>query len=507
MLSFLKILLTIIYIQTFGYLVRSLYLLKIEKSPKGGRRLRLTVVILPTISIASILLIITKMFGLIYISIFGIWISLIIDFIYIIGLIPYYNILRKLKKKPGSVSKQIYCGSLSNSPFLYAIANTGDHLFIEISDFKFFLKNDPRKIDGAFFDELGFDERELLEIPHFSILPGSEQYYIDSYNFNKDEIHSISNEYEPIVSYCRINRELHFKINAALWETSCCICKNTPQVVAFSWKLFHFQETLRARFVILFNVADLLLRIVASIVFAELRRRGELSSIFSEESSFLKSGSYLNWIRNLEIALLKTSCNRLKLFRDALLQQRKDFKLIDDLLVPYKSILGNIEFEISEKNTINYLKILGFLRNQLLGHGSIGHVLTFRSMELLTPLYKLFLLLHKELVDQDLGVVAYQGNILTEDYKKENYVGTDRSFIWNKTIKDKEQNYYAYGQIPEGVVLFDPYLKFFKNRLIILNRIRKNEAEYLDYNVSNIIEPVFLKFKNSPSDFKETIHG
>ena len=84
MLSFLKILLTIIYIQTFGYLVRSLYLLKIEKSPKGGRWLRLTVVILPTISIASILLIITKMFGLIYISIFGIWISLIIDFIYII---------------------------------------------------------------------------------------------------------------------------------------------------------------------------------------------------------------------------------------------------------------------------------------------------------------------------------------------------------------------------------------------------------------------------------------
>ena len=132
-----------------------------------------------------------------------------------------------------------------------------------------------------------------------------------------------------------------------LWEASRGLCRNMPRFLATQWQTFHLQETVQLRFVTPINTVELLQRYTASLVLTTLRRRGQLPKRIADDPRFLSRGSFSNWNKTLQMALVESTEPALDEWRRLLLAPRHDFPELLNLL---GSVMGNTGPELNPVN-------------------------------------------------------------------------------------------------------------------------------------------------------------
>lgn len=294
------------------------------------------------------------------------------------------------------------------------------------------------------------------------------------------------------------NRAINTALPVELWEASRRLCKTTPSIVADTWKLYHFQDDVRLRLIMLFTVSDLMQRLLGAIVLRMLAEIGELGSLTGrpdfpfgktkEQIVLIKNNP--DWNKLLRWALKNSESEELEIFRRMLLKPNPDFAATVEKLAPIWQILQDKPpHYVTEQNALDAFSLLTHLRNKTVGHGSIGWKLQLRPAVYLSAFHHFFLAAIEDVSNLDLGIAAY---LRTEDDLElvslmdglstgEKAEGSGRVAVLNPV---------------NGELLdLDPYLRFYEGRLLIAEKIFENDAIYVDYKAENIAEPSFIKLE------------
>jgi hypothetical protein len=499
--------------------------------------------------------------GVIWISVTAVYLSWGQDMLYVAGMTYYYLVLRRIRNHPASFALLIRLQEYAVWPSSDVVRKPFDYLLPRIPfarrwkkttvlikpiDFHRFLKNDLRLVDEAEPDQLSLTYAEYCAVPHFLLPPeslrearppgfaqagekksDSEQPGLEASEHEPglasllgvsdklasikclieegptetvterrlQRLRSIQEKNRPETNatrYYLVNRSLHAELSEELWNTSRGLCQTLPSVIARTWKTFHFQESMRLRFVALFNTADLIQRLVGSIALCSLRDAGLLADNKVGEEEFRVPASTLQWTRALELALAAHG-NLLARLSTILLEPSEDYREWQTRLAPFGAVLGRtIEFSSNNRNRLAGWRVLGTLRNKIIGHGGIGTHLRLRPLLYVSSVHHFFLSMMRNIVDLNLGLVASADHDL-KDFTLDQGLGVPRKLAGA---------HFAFASLDDqSLVALHPYFRYHEGRLLIINRVTKERASYIDYNVANIFEPSFVTLKTDWDEF------
>ncbi len=545
--TFASLVMTFVYVRCAGAVLRSL--LPGIRMADVPVLVRAVLYVSPTSFVAAVLYVLHVQRGLIWISLTAIYISWAQDLLYVIGAIYYYFVLRRLRRLPASSEFSIRLQDYADWPSSDVVRKPLDYLLqrlpvvkrwrtasvlIRPVDFQRFLRSDLRLLDEAEPALLDFSYEDFCAVPHFpfpSLSASHERKTIAGaqgsnssdpnsallptlfpqlakvkhalqvgpqsleakrlQRFHKDRRKHESKSNVP--QHYLMNRALNCDLTESLWNTSTLICRTLPSVVARTWKTFHFQESLRLRFVALFNAADLIQRLLGAIVLCRLRDSGNLIEEKLAGEDFQIPLSTRKWSETLEFALKSSDSKMQDLQR--LLEPRDDYEIWQSRLEPLVPLLGGpIVFSKHNRHTLAGLRVLAVLRNKIIGHGGVGTHLRMRPLFYLSAVHYFFLSLMAGIIECDVAIFAgtdSEGQRLIIDRglgAKEHDANRDRA--------------YARVQGKPFEPLY-PYLRYHEGRLLFQSRVSKarNWTEYVDYNVARSLEPSLVRLETDWNDY------
>ena len=315
-------------------------------------------------------------------------------------------------------------------------------------------------------------------------------------------------------SVCVFNRRLHAELPPHLWEASCNLYRRTPRSLGRLWKAFHFQNTARLRLAILFNTFDLLQRLVTLTACAATRDNRELCVIFEahegrgkngrkKASEFLKKGTIGAWHGALDALLTQSRSPHLTHFQTALLSPLADADAMRDTLAPIVRLLGLRESDLTARTALEGFRVMGDLRNWILGHGAIGSRLSLDAATYVGALHRYFLAMISELVKLDLTVYAFR-DVRIHGWTRSGFVYRDVDDGAGPTRGRRLQRLRS---LPGdgGFLDVSPYLRYANGRLVILDRLRSpaqgSSAHYVDYQARDFTKPTYVSIREPLSRF------
>lgn len=503
-----------------------------KKAPQWSTPENVLLFVAPSIVFAIYLLWLRQYQNVIWVSSNAIWLSLAIDAIYLVGLFIYYFKLRRLRREPAFFASQVNLKSSFDVQGIEIVGVTLKYLALQIpivrrrygnvltitnGDFTHFLRGDWRLVDSVEEAPPTITLNELSAFPHLILVedesnpPPIEQareFVEDPQSINYRKMYDFAAwaaKEDPALSAIKnnsvkqtvyvVNRALTTALPADLWKTSQNLCKNTPQIIALNWRQFHNQESLRLRFVTLFNTADLMQRLVGAIVFAKLRDAGEFPTKNRSGRNQEIPRSTLEFNETLWWALESSSNTELKLLRRMLLSPREDFKNLQEKLEPFNSIAGHLaNDDKTTEHTLMGWRTIGVLRNKLVGHGGIGWQLDINPLLYLNAIHFYFLGMMRDVAVLDLQVIAQTAEVETSAKNEKSSSNVRSNTNTRAVIK-------MIGT--DDIISLTPYLRFYNQRLLVFNRISRGKVEYIDYNATNITEPSFVSFDEDLRLFKE----
>jgi hypothetical protein len=518
----------------------------------------------PSLGVAALLLLLRNERGWIFISSTAIWLSIIWDGFSLIATVWFTTRLKQLRRAPASftsvtlspvqdIAKWPHARSfhltvlvswwlrvtflqigLNNIPVIRRILQksvSGQHLRVAPGDFREVLGEDLRYIDvlSDYEGDLGFDLDEVIEVPHLLVTRASVLgraagrliTHLTGHKFEDDEgsvddkevnewdfdLRTLLRQLTGATSKSYpLNRALNLKLRDELWETSHAICQNTPQVIAISWKLFHFQDEARLRFVTLFNTADLIQRLVGSFVLATLRNSGELEEMVrtgcgpgvkQSVTQMTVPGTTREWNRSLAWYLEHSITPSLAPLRSMLLSPREDFDELQRKLGPFWDLLGGKQFpEHAASHTLGAWDVFRVIRNQTVGHGMVGLHIKMDPLKYLAPLHQYFLAVMREVARLDLA--AYSFDSQAED----GIVGFSGGLRSACTVEECDVWVRTHGN-GDNFTNVSPYLRFHDGAVLFPNRLMKSgvEFEYVNYRPRSIAEASFIKLPVDSASF------
>lgn len=536
---------TLVYVRAIAGLARRL----LPKSfvVRHGMAVIAFFYIAPTAVIALTFLLARAVLGAVWFSPTALWLSLIWDFLVALGAFSYYVTLWRLRRSPESFSLAVKLSKFEDWPSLYTLEAISRHTVILIgwmilerwfgekfpvtpSDFHRILRADFRLVDAI--NEGEMVEAELAKsqaIPH---LLGDERENSDEGEYDpaqrlfgrliKKGVKAMANlkpdtpETKELLEASRellefeedvpssgqaplINRALNAPLPDELWDVSCNLCGRTPEVITASWRRFHAQDGLRLRLVSLFTTAELLQRLAGAMVIARLRDTERLRRTVAESDPLKPPASNGQWTWTLRWALKEAGDGdpALNWMREFLLAPRDDFHELIRTLEPFEKIVSRATLHSAgSRDTLAGWEILWMLRNKIVGHGGVGWQLQARPLVYLGALHRFFLGLIGDLVSYDLKVSAV---VATPEHETK-VVGRKQEIRLVQMLGD---NCLAVSHLPGSntSVLLNPYFRFHSGRLLMFNRLRAGNAEYVDYLTDNIDEPTFKSFPETDDSF------
>lgn len=546
---------TFVYVRSAGAVLRSL--IPRPLIAKSGLPLTALLYVAPSTLLGAALYIAHVRGGVIWISIAATYVSWAQDLLYLLGMGYYYLVLRRIRTHPVSFELLIRLQEYAVWPSSDVVRRPSDYLLLRLPfasrwkkttvlinsvDFDRFLNNDLRLIDEAELGRIAISYPEFCAVPHFSLPLESEEppkgfefgkwkqagpspspsrarksgpelqlpfglgqllqrFFEDGPREELSErrlrrIQSAAYRKPPEAAdtrYYLVNRALHAELSDELWHTSRRLCQTLPSVMARSWKSFHFQDSMRLRFVALFNTADLIQRLVGSILLCELRDAGLIADGKLAGETFRVPASVLQWSRTLELALTSAEPGRTP-FHRILLTPGQSHEEWQRRLSPFGPVLGRaIRFSPSNGHTLGAWGVLGTLRNKIIGHGGMGSHLKLRPLLYLSSLHQFFLATMREIADLDLAILA-QTNENAPTF------ATDQGLGSALGLRD-DHVAFARHPHPPGLVSLHPYFRYHEGRLLIINKLTREGVNYIDYNVANILEPSFVTLKTDWEEF------
>jgi len=507
----LAFILTLAYIRFVGVLARRI----VSKSTISQLGV-LKIVLLytaPTILTGSFLLAARLWIGLMWISETAIVLSLTLDFLVLSSLAFYHIEIKQLLTNPGSFAPVVKLDEFAEWPESKVVIRLLKYIFLKIpflrkwlsgsfsiapGDFKKRLKSDIRWIDKIPGERVaGMDSVTMRALPHLFLPepePSAEKI---------DDLQKAISKALPLLmrdllggsNHHVINRGLNAGLSDELWAASCFLCCNPPLIIAKTWKQYHRQESLRLRLIMLFNTAELLQRLIGSIVLSRLREIRQLPSATRMGDSIRPPNNMSQWRETLEWALATSNDPGLLLYKQILLHSRNDLDPLNNLEI-FRNVLGETMYRISSaSHTLGGFRILSELRNKIIGHGGVGWQLNARPIAYLTCLHQYFLKVIREIPLLNLSVSSVRG------HTNPVVVGQNRGL---EVEGDFQIDCNPACSLPEsGLVMLNPYLRFHDSRLLVFNRYIHNKAEYIDYNSSNIAKPSYRSFVEDMTSFLE----
>lgn len=529
LLAFILLAATFIYLRSASAVLRSL--LPKSLTAEMGLPLIATLFVTPSILLGFGLYLAHVQAGVIWISVTAIYFSWIQDLLYVSGIVYYYFVLRRIRKRPASFDLLICLEEYAAWPSTDVVRRPFDYLLPRLPfarrwkktkvlvrpiDFHRFLNDDLRLIDEAELALVGLTYLEFCAVPHF-LLPPQEPAAAARSNFGewREEPSDAEQMSPPPASrrqtrgryplrmeketsatrYYIVNRALHAELTEELWATSRKLCQTLPSAIARTWKTFHFQESVRLRFVALFDTSDLIQRLICSVVLCTLRDEGVLVNGTLGGQEFRIPASTLHWTDMLELAFTAHG-KRLERLSRILLEPRENYEEWQEGLSPFGAVLGgSILFPPNSRNVLAGWRMLGILRNKIIGHGGVGTHLRLRPLLYLSAVHYFFLTMMREITDLDLGVFAGNGEGgAQKKLLKDQGLGTALNVSGN-------HHAFACPEHQHAMVSLHPYFRYHDGRLLIINRLTKEGVNYIDYNVANIFEPSYLTLKTERDDF------
>jgi hypothetical protein len=299
------------------------------------------------------------------------------------------------------------------------------------------------------------------------------------------------------VRFYLVNRALHAELSEELWTTSCRICRTLPGVIARSWKAFHFQESVRLRYLALFNTVDQLLRMLGALIFCRIRDGGLLVDGKLAGKEFRVPASILGWSKTIELAL-RIDCAGLEEIRNVLLKPRAEFAEWEERFKPFSAVIGGpVGLLPAHRHLLGGLTLLFVLRNKIIGHGGIGSRLNMRPLRYLSTVHHFFLSLMPEILD--LNIELFAGT----DPKGETSF-PDQGTTGMLKLRGEHFPLLKLGDITS---VMHPYLYYRNGKLLILNRMTRDSVSFVDFEVNNSFEPSFLTLKIDSNDFLKPFDG
>lgn len=518
LLAFLS---TFIYVRGVGAFLRRLILKMATKN--WGRAEAVVCYTLSTILPAIFLLLLRKR-GLVWISGTALWASLLLDALCLLGMMSYLNKLRTLRKTPELFLSGVSLRCFEDWPSPRVIADALRHLALKIpllnrrfgrtlvvtvGDFRRFLQNDLRLIDDVPEEDAlpEIPQAALRSMPHL-FLPDPPQRKVEdvepeALDIMDELVADMDYDYFSGGTLHIINRTLNSKLPDELWRTSRNLCLTMPNVIANTWKQFHAQESPRLRLVTLFTAADLIQRLLGSLVLSTLRDLGEVLAPERQNQKVMPPEIINQWNRTLGWALETSTTPKLNRIREIMLAPRDDFDSLRESLKPFWKIVGRATIDYpGARNTLTGWRVLSVLRNKLIGHGGIGWQLNLRPTVYLSAVHYYFLAMMRDVAALDLGVLANWGDTDIIIAGKDQGLDIDPTGYFGDDCL-------ALAALPDeqGFAVLNPFLRFHKGRLLILNKVyqasRIEKADYVDYNVDDITEPSFISFNEKFANFLE----
>lgn len=542
--AFTLLLGTFLYVRSVGAVLRSL----LPKTLALGLGLPLTTALFvsPTALVGFALYLAHVRGGVVWISLFGIYLSWGQDLIYIIGMIYYYLILRRIRHQAASFESLIQLGAYAEWPSSDVVRRPLDYLLprlpfikswkkpsvmIKPVDFQRFLKGNARLIDYAELDLLPLSYLDFCAVPHFP-LPVNEANNGTGNGANSDSgsrgrrygskggpVEHLENQLRDsfvrffgeapsrekaqtkpapeskelqstAVRFYLMNRALNFELTEELWETSQKICRTMPGSIARTWKGFHFQQSVRLRYLSLFNTADQLQRLLGAIVLCRVRDAGLLREGKLGDQEFRVPASPVQWAETIQLALLTEGAG-LEELRSVLLDSRNDFVQWQDRLTPFAEVIGGpIIFPAGQRSLLAGLSLLSVLRNKIIGHGGVGSQLRMRPLVYLSALHYFFLELVKDILKLDIQIFA--ATVDGRHSRRDQAVALPLRLEGEHVAVAKTRSL--------NPIKMHPYLRYRNGRLLIINRATKEGVSFLDFEAHSV-EPTYLTFQIDPNDF------
>jgi tetratricopeptide (TPR) repeat protein len=450
--------------------------------------------------------------GITWISRNALSLSLTLDLFFLGGVLFYFYSLKRLQRHPDRFPYSVTVSNAAKWPDSAVVTRplrlglsqllmvrkwTTPEFQITPTDYTRRLGRNPRLLDEVSDSSiLGYSKSELAYFPHLNshyakASDESASVLADNDSLNANQKPTLSSD-----AHRTLNRALVAGLPDDLWNTSIRLCQTSPQIIATTWKQFYQQKSLRLRLVSLFNAVDMFQRLIGAIAFTVLRDEDVPETEFVIEGMKLP-GNMNQWNQGLRDVLENTATPNLASLRHALLTSRDDFNDLLKRLNPIREILGEGIFRISgPRDTLAGWKLLGDLRNKLIGHGGVGWRLSVDVTINLSSLHLFFLAMMQDVSQFDLGVLAIHKN---SDLM---VIGLDRGL--NRALNASAECS-ALARIPESdsVIELNPYFRFNTGRLLVLNGYRYNSsvAEYTDYNSANPLEPSFFSFPEERKSF------
>jgi hypothetical protein len=531
---------TFIYIRSVGAVLRSL--MPKALAHEQGLPLTTALYVGPTAAVGLALYFAQVRGGVVWISLVGVYLSWVQDLVYIVGMTYYYFILRRIRHRPASFESLIQLRAYAAWPSSDVVRRPLDYLLprlpfikswkkpsvmIKPADFQRFLKGNTRLIDYAELNLLPLSYLDFCAVPHFPLpvnypgnFTGNEPDEESAprarrYGAKGGPVEHLENQMrdsfrryfgeppkkvrpEPegeelqsaAVRFYLMNRALNFELTEELWQTSQRICRTMPGSIARTWKGFHFQQSVRLRYLSLFNTADQLQRLLGSIVLSRVRDAGHLREGMLGNQKFRVPASPVQWAQTIEQALL-TEDTGLDAFRSLLLASSDNYMQWQDRLRPFAEVIGGpIVFPEGQRHLLAGLSLLSVLRNKIIGHGGVGSQLRMQPLVYLSALHYFFLELAKEILKLDIQVFA----VMTERRQalRDQAVALPLQLAGEHVAVAKAQGL--------GPIRMHPYLRYRDGRLLIIDRATKEGVTFVDYEAHSV-EPTYLMFEIDPDDF------
>jgi hypothetical protein len=425
--------------------------------------------------------------------------SLIADVsIYGIGLLLYLRSLRSLRRNPGAHPQMVLCYERDrDDPVLLALFGWFlPSTIIAPGEFVRYLDADLRLLDTAHLRRAALKRTTKQAMASGRLHPSDCDAFVRA--LKEDDLPHLvewtkAEQAAPryrlrLTKLSRVTRSSLFQTNRFLnaglteddWTTSIALLQRMPRAIATCWKTFHMQESARLRLVSFFNTVDLVQRLCTIAVLADLRAEGGLERAGSP-FSFAKS-SFGEWNRLLSEALRAPSSPASTL-RRVLLEERQDW----DALVELTKRLRSRGVEVPEgRSTLAGLRLLGDIRNVVLGHGVLERSIRLSPRDYLASAHQFFLALVRDIVRLDFGIAAIF-DMTIEGVRVTSQVGVDRGIDANLETDSRCLPFVA---LDGRWLPLWPYCVFADDRLLFLNRTRSDGAEYIDFAAA-AIEPSF----------------
>ncbi len=429
----------------------------------------------------------------------GAWVSILFDSALVALLCYRHWLLEQLDRcpasYPGTVTVTLHPRTIGVWEMKLDLLLLAERAFIVLApeEFRKDFGSDPARVDlitpnPETLTAVGLTLESWRTLPHMPVYRSQDE---------RDFLKWLS---EARVSK-RWNRLLHHDLAPELWRTSVRLSSMTPGIIAERWKLFHLQDEFSGRLITLFNTMDLLQRWIGSMVFSLSRKHGTFPDELRCDEDFLRLGSFSDWNRALDRTLTASADPDLDCFRIALASPYEEFEANLNLLIPYWESLG-CRPKHDRCNVLQVFSAIGFLRNQLLAHGAIPWRMRLDPEPYVCSLYQCFLRQAARVSDLIPRVLAYPGHY-DEGFDKTCSWAMDAGVLgWSpRPLGPGDHESVLVLSAKHLAVRGDPYVRVRNGRVVILNRIRSDHSEYIDFQGALLMEPTFVSVPSAREEF------